>query len=96
MEKNDIRTASLDELDAMHARGELHDSTKAPEGPELGPEFWDKAKVVMPVEKKSIHLRVDSDVLDFFRHGGKGHLTRMNAVLRSYMEAQKTKAPSNN
>ena len=76
---------------AIHERGELHDSTKAPEGPELSPEFWDKAAVVMPVEKKSIHLRVDSDVLDFFKHGGKGHLTRINAVLRSYMEAQKSK-----
>jgi len=34
-------------------------------------------------------LRVDSDVLEWFRAQGKGHLTRMNAVLRSYVAAQK-------
>ena len=35
--------------------------------------------------KKSVHLRVDPEVLDFFKSEGKGHLTRMNAVLRSYV-----------
>ena len=39
--------------------------------------------------RASVHLRVDSDVLEWFRAQGKGHLTRMNAVLRSYVAAQK-------
>ncbi len=44
--------------------------------------------------KASIHLRVDADVLAWFRAKGKGHLTRMNAVLRAYYEAnRKKKAP---
>jgi uncharacterized protein (DUF4415 family) len=43
----------------------------------------------MPPGKKSVHLRVDADVLEWFRAQGKGYLTRMNAVLRSYMEARK-------
>jgi uncharacterized protein (DUF4415 family) len=36
-----------------------------------------------------VHLRVDADVLAWFKAQGRGHLTRMNAVLRAYMEAHK-------
>jgi uncharacterized protein (DUF4415 family) len=43
--------------------------------------------------KASVHLRVDHDVLEWFRCQGKGHLTRMNAVLRAYYEANRKKAP---
>jgi uncharacterized protein (DUF4415 family) len=45
--------------------------------------------VMPPAGKASIHLRVDSDVLEWFKEQGRGHLTRMNAVLRSFMEAHK-------
>ena len=62
-------------------------------GIELDEEFWRNARVVMPAKaKKSIHLRVDEDVLDWFRSQGKGYLTRMNAVLRAYYESQRTNA----
>jgi uncharacterized protein (DUF4415 family) len=43
----------------------------------------------MPAGKTSVHLRLDSDVVEWFRAHGKGHLTRMNAVLRAYVEAHK-------
>jgi uncharacterized protein (DUF4415 family) len=36
-----------------------------------------------------ISIRVDPEVLLRFKHGGKGYLSRMNAVLRAYVEAQK-------
>jgi uncharacterized protein (DUF4415 family) len=45
--------------------------------------------VVVPTGKTSVHLRLDSDVVEWFRASGKGHLTRMNAVLRAYVEAKK-------
>jgi uncharacterized protein (DUF4415 family) len=45
--------------------------------------------VVVPPGKKSIHLRVDADVVEWFKSQGRGHLTRMNAVLRSFMDAHK-------
>ena len=45
-------------------------------------------EVVMPEKKQSISLRVDSDVLAYFKSFGKGYQTRMNAVLRTYMQAQ--------
>ena len=58
---------------------------------ELDEEFWRNARVVMPDArgKTSVHLRIDSDVLEWFKHQGKGHLTRMNAVLRAYMETRR-------
>lgn len=47
-------------------------------------------QVVMPKAKQSISLRVDPDVLSFFKSYGKGYQTRMNAVLRAYMNTQVT------
>lgn len=51
--------------------------------------FWRDKNISMPSGKSSIHLRLDSEVLQWFKGQGKGHLTRMNAVLRAYMEAKK-------
>jgi uncharacterized protein (DUF4415 family) len=50
---------------------------------------WSKAKVVIPKTKKSISIRVDEDVIDFFRATGKGYQTRINAVLKHYVSEQK-------
>ncbi|MGQ0685797.1 BrnA antitoxin family protein [Bradyrhizobium sp.] len=51
---------------------------------------WSDAVLVMPARKKAISIRVDEDVLDFFKKEGGGYQRRINAVLRSYMQ-QKTK-----
>jgi uncharacterized protein (DUF4415 family) len=54
-------------------------------------DFWEEAVLVFP-SKRMVCLRIDRDILDWFRSQGKGYQTRMNAVLRAYMEAQvKTK-----
>ena len=50
---------------------------------------WSQARVVMPPSKRVISVRIDSDVLDFFKAQGRGYQTRINAVLRSYMEAKR-------
>lgn len=47
---------------------------------------WSTAVVVMPAKKKAISIRVDEDVLDFFKREGEGYQRRMNAVLRTYMQ----------
>lgn len=87
--KSTIVRHSLSEIEAMRGRGEDMTSADAPEAESLGAEFWRSARVVMPAGKTSVHLRLDSDVAEWFRSRGKGHLTRMNAVLRAYVEAQK-------
>lgn len=53
------------------------------------PEMWKRAKLVMPERKKPVLLRLDSDVLEWFRRGGRGYQTRINAVLRSYIASRR-------
>ncbi len=54
---------------------------------------WSKAVLVIPPKKQAISIRVDEDVLDYFKHEGAGYQRRMNAVLRSYVE-EKRKRPA--
>ena len=58
------------------------------DSPELGPDFFKNA-IIWPGPKKRITLRVDPDVLTFFRKHGRGYQTTINAVLRKYMEGRK-------
>lgn len=51
---------------------------------------WSDAVLVIPPKKKAISIRVDEDVLDYFKSQGDGYQRRINAVLRSYMQ-QKAK-----
>jgi uncharacterized protein (DUF4415 family) len=90
--KSTIVKHSLKEVEALRKSGHDQTNADAPEAESLGAEFWKSARVVMPQDKTSIHLRVDSDIVDWFKARGKGHLTRMNAVLRAYVEAQKRSA----
>ncbi len=52
---------------------------------------WSKAVLVIPPKKKAISIRVDEDVLDYFKTDGDGYQRRINAVLRSYMQQKKNK-----
>ncbi len=47
--------------------------------------------IIWPGPKKQITLRIDPDVLTFFRKHGRGYQSTINAVLRKYMEARKEK-----
>jgi uncharacterized protein (DUF4415 family) len=61
--------------------------------PEISPEMFAKAVVrrgLKPLPRKAqITLRLDSDVLAWFKTQGRGYQTRMNALLRAYMEAHR-------
>jgi uncharacterized protein (DUF4415 family) len=83
---------SLSEIADLRKRGLDKTRSNAPEAKSLGEEFWKSARVVLPPGKTSVHLRLDSDVLEWFKSRGKGHLTRMNAVLRAYVDTQKRSA----
>jgi uncharacterized protein (DUF4415 family) len=50
---------------------------------------WSDAVLVQPVLKTALSIRLDPDILDFFKKGGKGYQSRINAVLRHYVESQK-------
>ena len=52
---------------------------------------WSEAVLVIPPKKTAISIRIDEDVLDYFKREGAGYQRRMNAVLRSYVEQRKKK-----
>jgi uncharacterized protein (DUF4415 family) len=56
--------------------------------PELPDDFWTQHPPVKRENKRLVTLRLDADVLAFFRRHGRRYQTQMNAVLRAYMEAQ--------
>jgi uncharacterized protein (DUF4415 family) len=89
MANDDTRRSSLDEIKQMKAKG-LTKATPA-DAPEieLNEDFWRNAAIADTAtpRKTSVHLRVDPETFEFFRAGGKGHLTRMSKVLKAYAES---------
>lgn len=79
--------ARLDAVAAMP--DERIDYSDAPYLPDA---VWLKAAQQLPRTKKQITLRIDAEVLEFFKRGGKRYQSRMNAVLRAYVEAHKVRA----
>jgi len=57
--------------------------------PALDKSFFKKELVKLPQKKDSITLRIDHDVLEFFKHQGRGYQTLINAVLKTYVQARK-------
>lgn len=100
--KQDIRRYSAEQIKEMVARGEDRtDWAKAnalseeeierladeEEGPL--PEGWEKTVVMgLPSGKDAVKLRIDRDVLAWFRGTGRGYQTRINNVLRAFVEAR--------
>jgi uncharacterized protein (DUF4415 family) len=65
-----------------------HALERDPEARPTDAEFWKKAHVVIPAAKQTITIRLDADLLAWLR-GQKGYETRINAVLRTYMDASR-------
>ena len=91
MADEDIREYSLDDLKRMRAEGlTKRTAADAPEI-ELDEDFWRNARIVETAtpRKTSVHLRLDPGTFEFFRAGGKGHLTRMAKVLKAYAQSHR-------
>jgi uncharacterized protein (DUF4415 family) len=56
--------------------------------PPLDDNFFTKAIITLPRKKDSVTLRLDHDVLEFFKHQGKGYQTLINAILKTYVLAK--------
>ena len=84
-----IKVASLEELRAMKERGKITPPRPDAKPVDLPADFWDSAEVRTPVPKQPVNLRVDADILEFFREGGRGYQTRIHSVLRSYVDARR-------
>jgi uncharacterized protein (DUF4415 family) len=68
------------------------------DAPELTPEMFARAVVrrgLKPAPRKAqVTLRVDDDVLHWFKSQGRGYQTKINALLRAYMEANQRRPPA--
>ena len=89
MTDQNIRRASLADIRKMKEAKEIRHDPSLPEGENLGAEFWARAKIEAARKPRSVHLKLDPDVFEFFRSesGGKGHLTKMQSVLKAYAKA---------
>ena len=58
--------------------------------PELDKDFFKSATLVLPEPKTTVTIRLDQQVLEWFKAKGPGYQTRINALLRAYMEAHKS------
>lgn len=100
--KENITRVSAEEAAQMLARGESRtdwkkvDSMSQEEVERLAdeeegplPEGWDETVFLgIPPRKKEIHIRLDEDVLDWFKAHGAGYQTRINAVLRAFVRTR--------
>lgn len=50
--------------------------------------FWEHAKLVFPEPKETVTIRLDREMLEWFRKQGRGYQTRINAVLCAYVKAK--------
>ena len=74
-------------LDAMTDEDIAAASAADPDAPPLDVD-WTQAPLVLPPGKDIVTLRLDRDVLDWFRAQGRGYQTRINQVLRAFYEAR--------
>lgn len=104
MENNEhIVRYTADEIEAMRARGEsrtnfarldamTEEELEASIDPEEEGEIdWSTIQVGFPGPKERLTVRFDVNVVDWFKRQGPGYQTRMNEVLKSYVEAQEHK-----
>lgn len=91
-----IVSYTADDLKSMQRRGESKTDWKAaamkplPDGSDPDDAMeeidWGTADLPLPRRKAHMTLRLDADMLDWFRAQGKGYQTRINAILRKYYE----------
>jgi hypothetical protein len=66
----------------------MEEPREADDGPL--PEGWEDTVVLgIPGPKRGVYLRLDPDVLDWFKGHGRGYQTRINAVLRAFVRARR-------
>jgi uncharacterized protein (DUF4415 family) len=67
------------------SQAEVERSANQDEGP-LPDEWESMVTIGLPPPKRDIHIRLDGDILDWFKANGNGYQTRINAVLRAFVQ----------
>lgn len=73
--------------DRKHLEAMPDSSIDTSDMPELGDDFFQRAELHTP-PKQAVTMRLDADVLTWFKEQGQGYQTRINKLLRAYMQAQ--------
>jgi uncharacterized protein (DUF4415 family) len=101
---DDVTTVTLEEAKEMESRTDWEaleektdeqirkDVESDPDAYFLDEDWFEAATFVNPsAEKERISIRIDKDILEFFRSGGRGYQSRINKVLREYMAVRRYK-----
>ncbi len=91
LEVRRVRGESRTDLARVHAKTDEElerDIAADPDWCDVPRAWYEAAEAVMPVPKKLLSLRLDTDVVDWFRRQGPGYQTRINAVLRAFVAQQ--------
>ena len=102
--RNATARYTAEQLDAMRRRGEsrtdwakvdamteaeLEASIAADRDDVHETPDWSQAVLGLPPRKEHINIRIDADVLTWFRRTGRGYQTRMNNVLRAFVQSRR-------
>ncbi len=91
---NKTNTSKVYGTDIERLRNMTDDEIDFSDIPRTTPEFWANGivrKGLKPVVRKNqLTLRIDQDVIEFFKEEGRGYQTKINQLLRAYMEAHKS------
>ncbi len=83
-------TSRKSRTDWKRVDAQRDDAIDCSEIPELTPEVFARAVVRRGLKlvprKRQLTIRIDSDVLEWYKRQGRGYQTRINALLRAYME----------
>ena len=57
----------------------------------IAPDWTEHTRVIFPRSKERVTVRLDHDIVDWLKAQGRGYQTRINAILRAYVDAQKAR-----
>ena len=78
---------SSSKTDLARLRRKNDKSINYEDSPATTKEFWQAAKVYLPQNKVHISLRLDKDIINYFKEEGGGYQSRINAVLKAYVNS---------
>ncbi|MEI6730178.1 MAG: BrnA antitoxin family protein [Pseudomonadota bacterium] len=84
LQKSGADLTDWNRLDAL-SESELEDSIDKDN--DINELDWKSITIGMPSRKREVHIRLDADLLDWLKQNGRGYQTRINAILRAYMQA---------
>jgi len=80
--------SDIDRVRGMSEDEAMRNAVDDLDAPPLDDAFFARARVVWPEKKATVTIRLDENIVKFFKSKGKGYQGRINAVLRAYVEHQ--------